>query len=69
MKKAGIVVLVIGLIVTFSTGFSFFTKEKVVDIGSVEISADKKHTVSWPPILGLVIAAAGAGMIFFGRKS
>jgi divalent metal cation (Fe/Co/Zn/Cd) transporter len=68
VKKIGIIVLIIGVIVTFSTGFSFFTREKVVDIGSVQISADKKHTVSWPPILGLVIVVAGAGIIFFGSR-
>jgi hypothetical protein len=68
MKKIGVIVFVIGVIVALSTGFSFFTKEKVVDIGNIEISADKKHSVEWPPILGVVIALAGAGLFFFGDR-
>lgn len=68
MKKAGIIILVIGIIITCTTGFSFLTKEKVVDIGNIQISADKKHTIVWPPILGLVIVAAGTGVIFFSSR-
>lgn len=68
MKTIGIIILVIGLIGTIYTGFNFITKEKVVDIGKIEISADKKHGLRWSPILGIVFVAVGAGLYMVGSK-
>ena len=68
MKTAGIVLIVIGLIFTIVTGFKFFTKEKVVDIGSVEISASKPHRVDWSPYMGVGIIVVGGILFIAGRK-
>ena len=68
MKKIGLIVIVVGLALAIFTGFDFFTREKVVDIGSIEITADKKHEFEWSPVLGLVVAAVGGGMYFFGSR-
>ncbi len=35
MKTAGILILIVGLGLTIFTAFTFFTKEKVVDIGKI----------------------------------
>ena len=59
MKTTGIALLVIGLLLTLFTTFKFFTKEKVVDIGKVQITADKGHNVSWSPIIGIGIMIIG----------
>ncbi len=53
MKKAGIAILIIGLLLTIFTTFNYFTSEKVVDLGKVEITANKKHRVGWSPLLAL----------------
>lgn len=63
MKKAGIAILIIGLLLTIFTTFNYFTKEKVVDLGEIEISANKKHRVAWSPFLGLGVMAVG-GVVF-----
>jgi hypothetical protein len=68
MKILGIVLLAIGLIVTLYTGFSYVTKEKVVDIGKLEISANKRHGVSWSPFLGIAVMAIGGGVLLYGWK-
>ena len=68
MKTIGIVLIVIGLIFTIVTGFKFFTKEKVVDIGSVEISASRPHNVNWSPYLGVGIIVVGGILFIAGRK-
>jgi hypothetical protein len=68
MKKAGIVIFVIGLLLTVLTGFKFFTKEKIVDIGSVQISASKPHRVNWSPYLGAGIMVAGVVVYLVGNK-
>ena len=68
MKKIGLIVIVVGLAMAVFTGFDFFTREKVVDIGSVEIIGNKRHSLDWSPILGLVTAAVGAGLFFAGSR-
>ena len=50
------------------TGFNYVTKEKVVDIGPIEINAEKNHTVKWPPIVGLVLIVGGIAIIALDRK-
>ncbi len=59
MKNVGIVLIVIGIVMMLVTGFNFVTRERVVDVGPVHISANKDNPVQWSPILGGVILAAG----------
>lgn len=70
MKTTGIVLLIVGLILTIYTSFSYFTKEKIIDVGNVEISADKKENVNWSPIVGVVIMVVGGVVLWqSSRKS
>jgi hypothetical protein len=69
MKKTGAIVIVIGLALILLTGLSFFTTVKVVDIGALEITAKRKHSISWSPVVGVVAVALGAGLYLFGRKN
>ncbi len=59
MKNIGIALIVIGLIMTLVTGFNFVTREKVVDLGSVEITSRKNNPVQWSPIIGGVLLVTG----------
>lgn len=67
MRSLGVFLIVIGLILTLVTGFKFFTKEKVVDIGNIEVSADKPHAVDWSPYLGIGIMVVG-GIVFLASR-
>jgi uncharacterized protein YjeT (DUF2065 family) len=67
MKKVGIVLIIIGLVLTIFTAFTFFTKEKVVDIGKVEITRDKPHNLRWSPLIG--IAVMGIGVIVYWQSN
>jgi len=67
MKKAGIIIIVIGLLLTIFTAFTYFTKEKVVDIGKIEITANKAHYMNWSPLIGIAVMAVGG--IFFWQGS
>lgn len=68
MKTAGLVILGIGLIMTLYTGFYYVTKEKVVDLGSVEITADKPHSTHWSPVVGIAIMVVGGVILAVGSK-
>ena len=68
MKTAGIFIIVIGLLLTIFTAFTFFTKEKVVDIGKVEITADKSHHLNWSPLIGVAVMVIGGVVLWQSSK-
>lgn len=65
-KSIGLAIVVIGLLMTLYTGFTYVTREKIVDIGNVEITADKDNTANWSPFIGVGIMVLG-GVVFFRR--
>ena len=67
-KTIGIIIMVIGLVMTLYTGFNYVTREKVADIGNIEITADKDNTVSWGPFLGIGVIVIGGVVFLAGRK-
>ena len=68
-KKIGIIIMVIGLVMTLYTGFNYITREKVLDIGGIEISADKNHSVSWDSFIGVGIMVIGGVVFLSGKKN
>jgi hypothetical protein len=68
MKNAGILILIIGLVLTLFEGFNFVTREKVVDLGSIEIMQNKRHSIPWSPVAGVAMIIIGGGIYLFGNK-
>ncbi len=52
----------------FFNSFSFTTKEKVVDAGPIQISADKENKVDWPTYGGGIVLAAGVVLLLIDQK-
>ena len=67
-RTLGIVLVVIGIVMMAYTGFNYVTKEKVVDIGPLEISKEKNNPVSWSPIVGVVLLVGGIIVMARDRK-
>lgn len=68
MKNLGILIIVLGVFMTLFTGFSLITKEKVVDIGPVEINKTERTPIYWSPISGLVLIVVGGGILLAAKK-
>jgi len=68
MKIAAIVLIVLGVISLAYGGITYTTREKVVDIGPIEATAERRKTVPLPPIIGGVALAAGIGLLVMGSK-
>ena len=68
MKKTGILIVILGLALTIFRAITFFTREKVVDIGSLKISANKRHHLSWSPLIGLAVMGVGGVVILVSAK-
>jgi hypothetical protein len=63
----GILLIVLGVVGFALGGFSFTQKEKVLDVGPIEATAEDKETVPIPPLRaglarvgGVVLVAASA---------
>jgi len=51
-------------------GITYTTREKVVDLGPLKITADKEKSIPLPPILGALALAGGVVLVIVGaRKS
>jgi hypothetical protein len=68
MKRIGIVLIIIGLGLTLFTAFTYFTKEKVVDIGKVEITRNKPHHLNWSPLIGIAVMGIGGAAFWLSYK-
>jgi len=68
MRIIGIVLIVIGLISLALGGISYTTKEKVVDIGPLEATAERHKTIPLPPLLGGLALAGGVALLIVGSK-
>jgi uncharacterized membrane protein len=68
-KTLGIILIVIGAAMLIWTGFTYTKKEKIVDAGPIQISADREKSVNWPPYLGGILLVGGIVIIATSKKS
>ena len=64
----GIVLLVIGVVGFALGGFSFTRREKVLDVGPIQATAEREHHVPVSPILSGIAVVAGIGLIVVGAR-
>jgi hypothetical protein len=69
MKIAAIVLIVLGVIALAYGGISYTREEKVLDIGPIEATAQRRETIPLPPILGAAAIVGGIAMLVVaGRR-
>jgi uncharacterized membrane protein YidH (DUF202 family) len=68
MKLAGIVLIVLGVLALALGGFSFTTRERVVDLGPLKVDADKQHSLPIAPIAGVAALVGGIVLVVVGGK-
>ena len=59
----GIILIVIGVVGFALGGFSFTQKEKVLDVGPIEATAEDKESVPIPPLLAGIALVAGVVLV------
>jgi drug/metabolite transporter (DMT)-like permease len=67
-KTLGIVLIVLGLFGLAWGGFTYTTRETVVDIGPIHATRDKTHNIPLPPIAGAVALIGGVVLLAAGSK-
>lgn len=73
MKAAamlGVLLIIAGVAALAYQGFTYTSREKVLDIGPIHATADRDKTVFVPPVVGIVAVAGGIVLVVAGsRKS
>jgi hypothetical protein len=64
----GIVLIVLGIGGLVLGRFTYTTEEKVLDVGPLEATAEKEHSVAIPDIAGIIAVLAGGFLVFMGRR-
>lgn len=67
-RTLGIVLILIGIVMLVWTGFTYTKKEKIIDVGPIQVSADKEKSVNWPPYAGGIILVAGVFVFIASKK-
>jgi uncharacterized membrane protein YidH (DUF202 family) len=68
MKLIGIVLIVLGVAGLAYGGLNWTTKEKVVDMGPLQVTQDKTHSMPLSPIAGGVCVVAGVLVLVMGGR-
>ena len=71
MKPAGIIgiiLIVVGIFAFAYGGFSYTKREKIIDAGPIQVSANREKTVPLPPLLGGLCLAGGIVLVIVGSR-
>jgi drug/metabolite transporter (DMT)-like permease len=66
MKKTGVIILFIGLLMTLYSGFTYFMRENAADLGKLEITKDNQNSVNWQPFVGIGLMLVGGVVLVLG---
>jgi hypothetical protein len=67
-RTLGVILIALGLFGLVWGGFTYTTREKVVDIGPIHATRDKTHNVPLPPIAGAVALIGGILLLVVPKK-
>jgi hypothetical protein len=68
MNVAGLVLVVLGVALLLTGGFSYKKDDTVIDAGPLKATVEHTKHVSVPPILGGVMLVAGVVLLFAGAR-
>jgi hypothetical protein len=64
----GAILIVLGLAALVYQGFTYTSRETVVDFGPIHATADRERTVPLPPVFGVVAVAGGVALLVGGSR-
>jgi hypothetical protein len=68
IRFVGIALIVIGVMALAYQGISYTTRERVADIGPVEVTKETKKTIPLSPLLGGLALAGGVVLVALAAR-
>ena len=64
----GIALIVLGIVAFAYQGITYTSREKIIDIGPIQATADTKKTIPLSPLLGGLVLVGGIALVVVGAK-
>jgi hypothetical protein len=64
----GIVLIAVGIAAFTYQGITYTTREKVVDVGPLHMTAERTRTIPLTPIVGALALVGGIALLVTGSK-
>lgn len=68
-KLLAIILIAVGVVAFAYQGITYTTREKVIDLGPIQVTADKTRTLPLPPIVGAIALVGGIVLLVMGSKN
>ncbi len=62
------ILIALGFVAFAYQGFTYTTTEKVVDLGPLQVTAEKTRTLPLPPIVGAIALVGGIVLLVVGSR-
>lgn len=63
-----VILIIVSVLVFAYQGITYTTREKVVDLGPLQMTAEKTKTFPLPPILGSFALVGGIVLLVVGKR-
>ena len=63
-----IMIIALGIAAFAYQGITYTTREKVVDLGPIQMTAEKTKTLPLPPIVGAIALVGGIVLLVVGSR-
>ena len=65
---AGVILTTIGVLALLFGGFSYTSREKILDVGPLEATRETRETIPISPVIGGVIVVCGVALLIVGAR-
>jgi hypothetical protein len=69
VKLIGLLLIAFGIFALVMGGISYTDRDKVLDIGPVEVQSEERETIPLSPIVGIASLAGGIALVIAGAKT
>ena len=63
-----IILIALGIAAFAYQGITYTTREKVVDLGPIQVTAEKTKTFPLPPVVGAIAIVGGIVLLVMGSR-
>jgi hypothetical protein len=69
MKLIGMLLIVFGIVALVLGGISYIDRDKVVDVGPLEVTTEQRRTIPLSPIVGIASLVGGIALVAAGSRT
>ena len=69
LATIGVLLIVFGIVALGFQSITYFTMDRVVDAGPLQIDVQRPHTIVFHPVAGALAVLAGVVLVIVGAKA